>query len=158
MLSVACGTAPTGEASPLSSPESSVTISVPHVASHQACYDTLVNEAPALWSAFEREVLTAVNGDAPAWERLEPTLDAADRAYAEWLAAGGSARVASSSWACAVGDVCHALVQQSIDASASADPDARRSQLQLVKALVDARLAKSPNLMMMRFALLGALQ
>lgn len=135
-----------------------MTVQVPHVVSHKTCYDDIQNETPELWARFEKQVLARANQADPVWQRLVPTLDAADAAWAAWLADGGQSQiqVVAGSWTCAVGDISQALVDASIDDLAeSAD---RTQRLQGLLDVVEARLEDAPNQMAMQFALMGAIQ
>jgi hypothetical protein len=129
-------------------------IRVPHT-NVQTCHDGLKRSVPALWDAFETQLVPAANRPGARLARLDEVLHLRERAWETYLTGGGSPRVAESYWNCCVADLAEALVDAELDAvSKSAEPpDAKHARLTELKAAVGQKLTWSPRLTAMNLAI-----
>jgi hypothetical protein len=121
----------------------------------QTCHDGLKKSAPALWDAFEVQLVQAANRPGARLARLDEVLHLREQAWETYLTGGGNPRVAESYWNCCVADLAEALVDAELDAvSKSADPpDAKHVSLAELKAAVGQKLTWSPRLTAMNLAI-----
>lgn len=123
----------------------------------QTCHDA-IKKSPALWSAFNDDLLGIANASKPAAQRLD---DVVARSKELWAAAvtssGVSPREYDGPWRCSVGDLNAALVDaalKEIDASPASNED-KRAQVARLRAAAEAAIA-SPFLMGVQLALTQA--
>lgn len=123
----------------------------------QTCHDSL-QKSPALWSAFNVDLLGVANASKPAADRLDDVIGRAKDLWSKAVIEGGvSPREYDGPWRCAVGDLNAALVDaalKEIDVSPASNQD-KRALVARVRASAEAAIA-SPFLLGVQLSLTRA--